>query len=156
MDPTRQVTLTTVVAGGLAIAHAVATWPPEAVVALFGSGALIAFCAEAIVVARGWLTHHVTPRVAGVPLYTLLAWPTTVYVVYRFTLLVTAGWPAVVATAVLATIVDVLTDHTGVDRGLWTYTDAVPGPRYRGVPWWNYLGWLAITGVIAAGTRPFL
>jgi len=156
MDPARQITVTTAAAAVLAVAHAALTWPVAAVLALFVGGALVAFVAEAAVIARGWLTHHVTPQVAGVPLYTLVAWPTTVYIVYRVTLLAATGWVAVLATAVLATVLDFLSDHRGVDRGLWTYTDTVPGPRRRGIPWWNYAGWLAITAVTAALARPFL
>ena len=47
--------------------------------------------------------------------------------------------------ALAATLYDVLADPVGVRRGLWTYPDvAVSNPRYRGVPWWNFAGWLAI------------
>ena len=147
---------TTVGVGLVALAHAVVTWPVLATVAFFGGGAAIAFVGEAVVVARGWLEHHVGPKVAGVPLYVLFGWTGVVYVWFRLALLWTDGWLAVLAGGVLATGYDVLTDHRGVEEGHWTYIDDLPGPRFRDVPWWNFAGWLAISWVTAALATPFL
>ena len=61
-----------------------------------------------------------------------------------------------VVAAVIATAYDVLTDFRGVADGHWTYTDDLPGPRHRGVPWWNFAGWLTISGLTAAFAVPFL
>lgn len=150
-----------VVAGSVALGcvapgHAALTWPPRATVALFGGGALVAFVAEVVAVSRGWLKHHVGPSVAGVPLYVLFGWTGVAYVSLRVALLVTAGWAAIAAAAALATAYDALTDHRGVAEGYWTYTDDLPGPRYRGVPWWNTAGWFAVSSLTAALAVPFL
>ena len=147
----------TIVAIGLvALTHAAATWPLFATIAFFGGGAIVAFVAEAVVINRGWLEHHIGPKLAGVPLYVLFGWTGVVYVAFRVALLVTDGWIAVVAAGVLATSYDVLVDHRGVEDGHWTYTDDLPGPRHRGVPWWNFAGWLAISCLTAAFAVPFL
>ncbi|MCD2202450.1 carotenoid biosynthesis protein [Halobacterium sp. KA-6] len=148
--PSNRAFATSVAAVGLvAFAHAVLTWPPVAVLAFFGGGAAVAFVAEAVVINLGWLEHHVGPKVLGVPVYVLFGWTGAVYVAFRAALLVTEGWLAVALAAVLATGYDVLVDHRGVADGRWTYTDDLPGPRVRGVPWWNFAGWLAISAVTA-------
>lgn len=148
--------LSVVVLGLLALLHAVVTWPLDAVVAFFGGGALVSFIAEAVVVNRGWLKHHIGPKVLGVPLYTLFGWTGTIYVAFRLALVVTEGWIAVGVTGVLATTYDIFTDPRGVSDGYWTYTDDIPGPRYRGVPWWNFFGWLFISCLMAAVAILFL
>jgi hypothetical protein len=144
-----QFAVATVSVGSLALGHALLTWPGRAVLALFGGGAVVAFVAEAAVVQLGWLEHHIGPKLVGVPLYVLFGWTGVIYVALRTVLFVTSGWPAVIATAVLATIYDILTDHRGVEDGYWTYTDDLPGPRYRSVPWWNFTGWLLISTATA-------
>lgn len=146
----------TVLLGLLTLAHALYTWPLDATVAFFGGGAILAFLAEAVVVDRGWLEHHIGPNVIDVPLYVPIGWTGTVYVAFRLALLGTAGWLAVVVAGVLATSYDVLMDHRGVVDGYWTFTDDLPGPRYRGVPWWNFVGWFLISVTTAAFARPFL
>jgi uncharacterized membrane protein len=140
---------TTVALGALALAHAVVTWPTAATLAFFGGGALVAFVAEAVVIEFGWLEHHVGPKVVGVPLYVLFGWTGTVYVAFRVALLATDGVAAVALAAVLATTYDLFTDHLGVEEGHWTYTDDLPGPRHRGVPWWNFVGWFVISSLTA-------
>lgn len=147
---------TTAAFGVLTLAHAAYTWPPRATLALFGGGALVAFLAEATVVRAGWLSHHVGPRAAGVPLYVLFGWTGAVYVALRVALLAAGGWSAATLAAVVAATADGLTDHRGVEAELWTYTDDLPGPRYRGVPWWNFVGWLCVAGATAALAVPFL
>ena len=147
---------TTVAIGIIALAHAAVTWPLVATVAFFCGGAIIAFVAEAIAINRGWLAHHIGPKLVGVPLYILFGWTGVVYVSFRLALLVTDGWIAVVAAGVLATSYDVLIDHRGVEDGHWTYTDDLPGPRHRDVPWWNFGGWLVISCLTAAFAIPFL
>ncbi|PSQ16523.1 carotenoid biosynthesis protein [Halobacteriales archaeon QS_8_69_26] len=140
--------------GVVALVHAALTWPVAATVALFGGGALVAFVAEAVVIDLGWLERHVGPKVLGVPLYVLFGWTGTVYVAVRIALLVTGGpGPVAVGLAAgLATAYDLLTDHQGVERGHWTYTDDLPGPRLREVPWWNFAGWIVISSVSGDGT----
>jgi uncharacterized membrane protein len=147
---------TTVALGVVALAHAALTWPLAATVAFFGGGAAVAFVAEAVVIRLGWLEHHVGPKALGVPLYVLFGWTGAVYVAFRVALLATDGWAAVAVAAALATTYDVLTDYQGVEDGHWTYTDDLPGPRYRDVPWWNFAGWLAVSATAAALAVPFL
>ena len=147
---------TTVALGTVALTHAAFTWPLYATLAFFVGGALVAFIAEAVVINLNWLEHHIGPKVLGVPPYLLFGWTGTIYIAFRLALLVTDGWAAVVAAGILATTYDVVTDHRGVEDGHWTYTDNLPGPRYRGVPWWNFVGWLVISCFTAALAVPFL
>ena len=147
---------TTITVGVISLVHAIVTWPVSATLALFGGGALVAFIAEAIAINLGWLDHNIGPKAVGVPLYLLFGWTGTIYVAFRVALLVTDGWAAVAVAAVLATTYDVFTDHVGVEDGHWIYTDDLSGPRYRGVPWWNYVGWLLISCLTAAFAVPFL
>ncbi len=150
------VAVATVAFGLVTLVHASSTWPTTAVLAFFGGGALVAFVAEAVVVTRGLLDHHIDPMVLGVPIYVLFGWTGTVYVAFRVALFATEGWAAVGIAAVLATVYDGFVDHHGVRAGYWTYTDDLPGPRYRGVPWWNFCGWIVISAVTAALAMPFL
>ena len=156
MDERRQFAATTVAIGLVTLGHAALTWPPEATLAFFGGGAVIAFVAEAVVINLDWLDHHIGPTVLGVPLYVLFGWTGAVYVAFRLALLGTDGWLAVVVGAVLAAGYDLLVDHRGVAAGHWTYTDDLPGPRFRTVPWWNYVGWVGISALTAALALPFL
>jgi uncharacterized membrane protein len=156
MDQGRRFAWAAVAVGLVALGHAALTWPPRATVALFGGGAALAFLAEAVVINGGWLDHHVGPALLGVPLYVLFGWTATSYVAARVALLVTSGWAMVALAAALATGYDLLTDHQGVAAGYWTYADDLRGPRYRGVPWWNYAGWFVVSGLTVAVTVPFL
>lgn len=142
--------------GLLGLIHATFTWPTYAVLAFFGGGGLVAFFAEAIAINGGWLDHHIGPKAVGVPLYLLFGWTGTIYLAFRVGLLVTDGWRAVAVAGVLATTYDILTDHRGVSDGHWTYTDDIPGPRYREVPWWNYFAWFIISVLTASFAIPFL
>lgn len=142
--------------GLFGLVHAALTWPLSAVLAFFGGGAVISFGAEAMVINRGWLEHHIEPKAFGVPLYALFGWTGMIYIAYRLALLGTDGWIAVAVTAVLATTYDGLTDHRGVSQGYWTYTEDVSGPRYRGVPWWTFLGLVIIISLTAALAMQFL
>ena len=145
-----------VVIGLVTLVHAAVTWPMSAVVAFFGGGAAVAFIAELVAINRGWLEHHIGPKLIGVPVYVLFGWTATVYIAFRLALLVSDGWIAVLVAGVLATSYDILVDHRGVVDGHWTYTDDVSGPRFRGVPWWNFAGWLVISCITAAFAIPFL
>ena len=143
--------------GGLALLHALLTWSVHAVVALFISGACFAFIAEWIAIRYRLLEHHVGPTIGSVPVYLLFAWPGTIYIAFRVALVLTDGWYAVLLCAIIATGYDLLTDHYGVEAGNWSYSDRIPGPVYKGVPWWNYAGWFTISvatatiGLIAVG-----
>ncbi len=156
MANSREFARLTVGVGVIAVIHAALTWPPAAVLALFGGGAAIAFAGEAVVIRLGWLEHHIGPTVLGVPLYVLAGWTGITYAAFRTALLLTDGVTAVVLAAGLATGYDFLTDHRGVTEGYWTYTDDLPGPRRQGVPWWNFAGWFTVTGVTTVFSLPFL
>ncbi|MFB6299479.1 MAG: carotenoid biosynthesis protein [Halobacteriales archaeon] len=149
-------TILTIALGVVTISHAVVTWPVDAILVFFGGGTLIAFVAEAIAINLGWLDHHVGPKFIGVPPYPIFGWTGSIYIMFRLALLATTGWTAVVTTAALAATYDLLTDHRGVADGYWTYTDDLPGPRFRGVPWWNFAGWFAVSFLLTAITIPFL
>jgi uncharacterized membrane protein len=151
VDPKRQFVVGTLLFSAVALGHALLTWPLRSTLVLLVGGGAVAFVGEAVVIRLGLLRHHVGPRVAGVPLVVLAAWPATVYVFFRAAALVApAGVAAAALAAVAATLVDVVQDPIGVRRGLWTYPEArLSEPRYRDVPWWNFTGWLAVVFVTA-------
>ena len=134
----------------LALAHALLSWPLAEVAALFVGGVAVAFAVEAPAIRAGLFTHFLTPRLAGVPVSVLLAWPAVVYLASRAASLVVDGPVAVAATAaVLAAAVDALIEPRAVAAGAWAYSRAIPGPRVRDVPWWNAAGWLGVVFVTA-------
>ena len=134
----------------LALGHALLTWPLAETAALFGGGIVVAFVAEAPAIRAGLFTHYLRPKVAGVPVSVLLAWPAVVYFSVRAASLVVDGQVAVAGTAaVLATIADAVGEPGAVEDGAWTYSTRIPGPRWRGVPWWNAAGWLVVVFVTA-------
>ncbi|MFC7019364.1 MULTISPECIES: carotenoid biosynthesis protein [Haloarcula] len=151
MDARRRFQVTNLVLVALAVAHALVTWPLADAAALFVGGAALAFVLEAAVVRLGLLEHTIEPRVAGVPVTVVLVWPAVVYLFYRLALLaIPQVVPAAALAAVLATLSDVATDPIGVRDGLWRYPPSrVSRPRFHGVPWWNFAGWLAIVFVTA-------
>ncbi|WP_435118341.1 carotenoid biosynthesis protein [Halolamina sp. C58] len=130
--------------------HALLTWPPAEAVALFAGGIAVAFAVEAPAIRAGLFTHHLRPKLAGVPVSILLAWPAVVYLAVRAASLVVGG-PVAVAwlAAVLATLADAAVEPRAVRDGAWAYADVLPGPRVRGVPWWNAAGWLGVVFVTA-------
>jgi hypothetical protein len=152
----RRIVVTSLLLWGVGVAHAALTWPAGAVLAFFLGGACLTFLAEAAGINLGLLEHHVGPKVAGVPPYLLFAWTAAIYPSFRVASFVFEGWAAVALTAVIATTYDVLTDHRGVADGYWSYTDAVPGPRFRDVPWWNYAAWFGLSFLTALLAVPFL
>lgn len=150
MTDSRRFVWSTVALGVVALGHALLTWPLPRTGLLFAGGATLAFVAEVVGVHLGLLEHHTGPKLLDVPLSALFGWTGLIYVAVRVALLVTAGAPAVLLAAVLTTTYDLLTDHRGVADGYWTYTDDLPGPRYRGVPWWNYAAWFVLTASTAS------
>jgi uncharacterized membrane protein len=136
----------------VALAHSLLTWPPAATAAVFLGGPLLAFPGEALMVRLGLLEHHTGPRIAGVPLPILAAWPAVVYVFLRLSVLLLGASPGAAAlAAVAATAWDVAADPRGVREGLWSYPESpLSEPRLRGVPWWNFAGWLLLVGAVSA------
>ena len=151
MDPHRRFQLTNLALVALTVGHALLTWPLVDAAALFLGGATLAFVLEATVIRLGFLEHAIEPQVAGVPVTVVLVWPAVVYLFYRLALLVLPDpVPAAALAAVLATLSDVATDPRGVRDGLWRYPPSrLSKPRFYGVPWWNFVGWLAIVFVTA-------
>jgi putative membrane protein len=151
MDAVRRYLLTTSLIAVVAAAHALLTWPLQRTLVLFGAGMAIAAVLEAIGVALGLLVHEMRPQVAGVPLVVVAAWPGTVYLTYRLALLVApAGWQAAALAALVGTAWDLATDPAGVSDGVWRYPDhPLSTPRYRQVPWWNFLAWFVIVFLTA-------
>jgi putative membrane protein len=135
----------------LTFAHALLTWPLADVLVLFVGGAAVAFLVEAPAIRAGVFTHHLRPRVAGIPVTILLAWPSVVYVAVRVASLLVEGAVAVaVAATVLATLADVAMDPPAVADGAWEFRgEWIPGPWFREVPWWNFAGWLVVVFVTA-------
>lgn len=154
MDALHRYQYTNVALFAVALPHALLTWPIRETGALFLGGLAIAFAAELAVVHTGLVDHNLEPQIASVPVAVLLAWPSIVYLCYRLALLaVPAGVQAAALAAVIATALDVLTDPNGVSEGVWEYPESpISRPRFRDVPLWNFLGWLAI--VFAAAMLP--
>lgn len=135
----------------LALAHALLFWPVRDALALFLGGIVVAFAFEVPAIRVGLFSHHLRPRVLGVPVSVLLAWPAVVYVSVRLAGLFVVGDVATAAVAaVLATLFDAVADPPAAAEGAWNYPDtAVSDPRFRGVPWWNFAGWLLVVFLTA-------
>lgn len=115
------------------------------------------------------LRHHTRPRIGGVPLPITLGWYNVSYATFSVAESLMAGddpggsrqrrsLPPV--TALLATDLDLLLDPAGLDAGLWEWTGDGPyaaeiqGPNgRRGIPLFNFAGWLAIELSIALAYR---
>jgi uncharacterized membrane protein len=151
MDAVRRYLLTTSLIAVVAAAHALLTWPLQRTLILFAAGMAIAAVLELIGVSQGLLVHEMAPQVAGVPLAVIAVWPGIVYLSYRLALVVApAGWEAAALAALIGTLSDVATDPAGVSEGVWRYPDhPLSTPRYRQVPWWNFLAWFVIVFLTA-------
>jgi len=135
----------------VALAHALLTWSPAETAIVFAGSVLLALPGEAVVVRAGLLEHHTGPKVAGVPLPILVAWPAVVYAFVRASGALTGGPTAIVFAAGAATLFDAVVDPIGVRRGEWSYPEsAFSEPRFRGVPWWNFAGWFLLVGAVSA------
>jgi uncharacterized membrane protein len=115
------------------------------------------------------LRHHARPQAKGVPLGIVLGWYNVSYAVFSVTesLLTAAGLKGSrrgralpPALALLATDLDLLLDPAGIDAGLWEWSDEGTYAREiqgrngrRGVPLYNFAGWLAIESSIALAYR---
>jgi putative membrane protein len=150
VTPETRLAVQTTVGAALAVVHAALTWSVVASATFAAVALALAFAAELVVVALGLLVHHTRPRVAGVSVWALLGWVGITYVSYRLVLVVVPAALAPPVAAVLATAVDVVVDPRGVESGLWSYPESsLSRPRYRGVPWWNFVGWLLLTSAVA-------
>lgn len=151
MDIQRRYAWPIVGLGVVTLAHALLTWPPQRALALFVGGAAIAFAAEVVAVHLGLLEHQLEPQLLGVPVVVLIAWPATVYVALRLSLLVLPlGVGSAALAAALATLQDIYLDPRGVEDRAWRYPRVpVSVRRYRDVPYWNFAAWLIISFLTA-------
>lgn len=151
MDLQRRYGWPIVALGLVTVGHALWTWPADRALALFVGGAAIAFAAEVAAVQWGLVEHHLGPRVLGVPVLVVLAWPATVYLALRIALFVVPlGIGAALLAAALATLQDVVLDPRGVEDRAWRYPRApVSASRYRDVPYWNFAAWFVISFLTA-------
>ncbi|MFB6154262.1 MAG: carotenoid biosynthesis protein [Haloferacaceae archaeon] len=153
MTPAKQFAVGATAAAALSLAHAGLTWGPAAAVGFAAVAVAAAFVAERLVLSLGLLVHHTRPQLAGVPVWALLGWVGAFYVSYRVALLAVSPALAPLAAAGLATAADVAADPRGVADGLWSYPESrLSRPRYRGVPWWNFAGWLVLTATVSWAT----
>lgn len=124
----------------LAVGHAVATWPVEAVLVVFVGGALAVAVVETAAIRLGLRRIHATHRVAGMPAWVPFVQPAGVYAAYRAGVVAFGG--GLVASgfaAALVTFTALRTDPAGMATGLWSYPPSgVSALRYRGVPWWSF------------------
>lgn len=115
------------------------------------------------------LRHHTRPRIGGVPLSITLGWYNVSYATFSVAESLMAGADPGVSrrrrsllpvTALMATDLDLLLDPAGLDAGLWEWTGdgryaaEIQGPNdRRGIPLFNFAGWLAIESSIALAYR---
>jgi putative membrane protein len=138
--------ITTAGIGVWALLHAGFVWGVAPAVRFAAVAIGLAFVAEVVVIRLGLLEHHTDPRVAGVPLVALLGWTGAIYVSYFLVGIVVDGSLRPVVAGVLATALNLGTDPNGVRDGFWTYPPSpISRPRYRDVPWWNFVGWFVLT-----------
>lgn len=162
----RVVTAHAVAVAGLSAAHSLRARGLRRTLIFAALGTAIPAVGEylAINVVRA-LRHHIRPQAGGVPLAIVLGWYGVSYSVFSVaeSLLTAVGIrggerrrampPAV---ALLATDLDLLLDPAGLDAGLWewrgegAYARGVRGRNgRRGVPLYNFAGWLAIESSIS-------
>ena len=141
----------------LLLAHAI-SWRRAVLTAL--AVVLIAWSAEAIGVATGFpfgpyhYTARLQPQLAGVPLLIPLAWlmmlPPTWAVAQQI-----AGrqpvWRWALSSALAFTAWDLFLDPQMVHWELWTWDTS---GQYFGIPFVNFVGWLAVSAVLSLITRP--
>lgn len=148
--------ITVALAGFLATGHALWSLPIPAALALVAGGVSFAILGEAVVIRWGWLCHRIEPQIAGIPLHVPLGWVAAIYPAFWLALVVTDGVWAAILGAAIATVMDGFTDHRGVAREYWRYPPGSPGPRFRSVPLWNFLGWFVVALATMGLTVAFL
>jgi uncharacterized membrane protein len=156
-----------VAVAGLSVAHSLRARGLRRTLIFAALGSVIPAVGEYLAInVVGALRHHARPQARGVPLAIVLGWYNVSYAVFSVTesLLSAAGLkgsrrrralpPAV---ALLATDLDLLLDPVGLDAGLWewntegAYAREIRGSNgRRGVPLYNFAGWLAIESSIAS------
>jgi putative membrane protein len=147
--------LTTAGFGAAAVLHAAWAWGVAPAIRFAAVAVVAAFVAEVAVIRLGLLEHHTEPKLLDVPVVALLGWVGAIYLSYSLVGFVVAGAGRPVAAGLLATALDLLTDPNGVENGFWTYPESrLSTPRYRDVPWWNFVGWFVLTTLVPAVGAP--
>ncbi|MGB3681280.1 MAG: carotenoid biosynthesis protein [Rubrobacteraceae bacterium] len=176
-DASPRVSKALLLAGALSailnLADSVRTRGPLRAVTLFALSTGLPAFGEALVTGPfGLLRHRTKPRVKGVPVAILLLWYNVICGSYAATERTLARSPLgtnqqrealPLATAAVATSLDLMMDPFGLDSGLWEWNvDGAYAPEIRGtngksgVPVLNYWGWLVVVvGVVLAYTRLF-
>jgi uncharacterized membrane protein len=162
---TQDSVLPTLVSTGLTIAH---SWRARGAsrTALFGVlGVGLPVVAEYISINMlRDLRHHTYPQVKGIPLGAALGWYNIAYATFAMAESLLARremtkkqrrWVLPVATATVATSLDLILDCMGLDQGLWEWTDGGPyasdivGTNGKhGIPLVNFSGWLLLTSSV--------
>lgn len=140
--------------GALGIIFAATDWGIRDALVFAALAVGLSFLAELVVVRLGLLDHHIEPQVAGVPLAALCGWAgITAFAVRAATQF---GWyfpswlPTPILAGLFAVLADAFVDQRGVDAGAWSYPDhPLSEPRSGDVPWWNFVGWLVLTALLA-------
>ena len=121
---------------------------------------VLAWSAEAAGASTGLLfgAYHYTdklqPQLAHVPLLIPLAWLMMLppaWAVAQWLTGSTRGWMFVAVSALAMTAWDLFLDPQMVAWGLWVWENP---DGYFGIPWHNYLGWLAISALMTLLLRP--
>lgn len=140
--------------GAMGVLFAAVDWGIGHALTFAALAGTVSFLAELVVVRAGLLEHHIEPQIAGVPLAALAGWTGVTAFAIRAALHLGGAFPPWLPTAVLAglfaTLADALVDERGVEAGAWEYPEH-PLSRLRSgpVPWWNFVGWLVLTSVLA-------
>ncbi len=157
----------------LNLADSIRTHGPRRATTLFTlSTALPAFGELLVTGPLGLLHHRTKPRLKGVPIAILLLWYNVICGTHaatqrslaRTNLEENARHEALpLATALVATSLDLVADPFGLDAGLWEWkVDGAYAPEvvsengHHGVPVLNYWGWLVVIMAVLLGyTRIF-
>ncbi len=157
----------------LNLADAVRTRGPLRAAAFFILSTGLSAFGEALVTGPfNLLRHRTKPRIGGVPLAIMLLWYNVIYGTHAATERALTRLPMdaarrretlPLATALVATNLDLVMDPFGLDAGLWewkvngSYAPDIEGSNGRsGVPTLNYWGWMVVVmGVVLVYTRLF-
>lgn len=157
----------------LNLADSIRTRGPRRAVTLFAlSTSLPAFGELLVTGPLRLLRHRTNPRLGGVPVAILMLWYNVICGAHAATQRSLARFPMddsrrremlPLATALVATSLDLVTDPLGLDAGLWewkvdgAYAPEVVGRNgHHGVPILNYWGWLVVVmGVVLDYVRLF-
>jgi acyl-phosphate glycerol 3-phosphate acyltransferase len=100
---------------------------------------------------RYFYTKKLQPQLGRVPLLIPVAWLMMLPPAWAVATTVagaTRGVSFVLAGALAFTVWDLFLDPQMVNWRLWIWSDANQGPRYFGIPWTNFAGWLGASAFI--------